>query len=189
MKFPFCLFNEKSYHIFINRQEVFVMLKEGFHGFCMALAVLILSSLFESHIYVVSSLFIGFIAGSIPLILTDERPAFRQMRKGLPFGLIGILLVVGITWLNSQSPTAAVDLGTFSLPLAIRLFFTGMIAISAMFLPGISDSTLLLILGAYLPVITAIKGLLSLQLIRDKKEKRKENTHGIKNTGLDTSAS
>ena len=150
------------------------MLKKGFHGFCMALAVLILSSLFESHIYVVSSLFIGFIAGSIPLILTDERPAFRQMRKGLPFGLIG---------------TAAVDLGTFSLPLAIRLFFTGMIAISAMFLPGISDSTLLLILGAYLPVITAIKGLLSLQLIRDKKEKRKENTHGIKNTGLDTSAS
>lgn len=165
------------------------MLKKGFHGFCMALAVLILSSLFESHIYVVSSLFIGFIAGSIPLILTDERPAFRQMRKGLPFRLIGILLVVGITWLNSQSPTAAVDLGTFSLPLAIRLFFTGMIAISAMFLPGISDSTLLLILGAYLPVITAIKGLLSLQLIRDKKEKRKENTHGIKNTGLDTSAS
>ncbi len=77
------------------------MLKKGFHGFCMALAVLILSSLFESHIYVVSSLFIGFIAGSIPLILTDERPAFRQMRKGLPFGLIGILLVVGITWLNS----------------------------------------------------------------------------------------
>ena len=53
------------------------MLKKGFHGFCMALAVL------------------------IPLILTDERPAFRQMRKGLPFGLIGILLVVGITWLNS----------------------------------------------------------------------------------------
>ena len=97
--------------------------------------------------------------------------------------------MVGITWLNSQSPTAAVDLGTFSLPLAIRLFFTGMIAISAMFLPGISGSTLLLILGAYLPVITAIKGLLSLQLIRDKKEKRKENTHGIKNTGLDTSAS
>lgn len=48
-----------------------------------------------------ASLFIGFIAGSIPLILTDERPAFWQMRKGLPFGLIGILLVVGITWLNS----------------------------------------------------------------------------------------
>lgn len=130
----------------------------------MILAVLILSSLFESHIYIVSSLFIGFIVGSIPLILTDELTAFRQMRKGLPFGFLGLFLVVGITWLNSQSPTAAVNLGAFSIPLAIRLFFTGMIAISAMFLPGISGSTLLLILGAYLPVITAIKGLLSLQL-------------------------
>ena len=68
-------------------------------GFCSS--VLVLANVFESQIYRVSSLFIGFIAGSIPLILTDERPAFRQMRKGLPFGLIGILLVVGITWLNS----------------------------------------------------------------------------------------
>ena len=31
-----------------------------------------------------------------------------------------------------------------------------------MFLPGISGSTLLLIFGAYIPVITAIKGILSL---------------------------
>lgn len=40
----------------------------------------------------------------------------------------------------------------------------GMIAISAMFLPGISGSTLLLIFGAYIPVITAVKGVLSLDL-------------------------
>ena len=39
-----------------------------------------------------------------------------------------------------------------------------MLAISAMFLPGISGSTLLLIFGAYIPVITAIKGLLSLDI-------------------------
>ena len=35
----------------------------------MGLAVVVLSALFESHIYAVSSLFIGFIAGAIPLIL------------------------------------------------------------------------------------------------------------------------
>ena len=40
----------------------------------------------------------------------------------------------------------------------------GMAAISAMFLPGISGSTLLLIFGAYIPVITAIKGVLSLEI-------------------------
>lgn len=101
MKFPFCLFNEKSYHIFINRQEVFCYAKKRISWILYGAGNAHSFLPFESHIYVVSSLFIGFIAGSIPLILTDERPAFRQMRKGLPFGLIGILLVVGITWLNS----------------------------------------------------------------------------------------
>ena len=39
----------------------------------MILAVLILSALFESHIYIVSSVFIGFIAGAIPLIILEEK--------------------------------------------------------------------------------------------------------------------
>ncbi len=39
----------------------------------MILAVLALSALFESQIYIVSSLFIGFIAASIPLIIKEEK--------------------------------------------------------------------------------------------------------------------
>lgn len=38
----------------------------------MAMAVVVLSALFESHIYAVSSLFIGFIGGAIPLIIKEE---------------------------------------------------------------------------------------------------------------------
>ncbi len=45
-------------------------------------------------------------------------------------------------------------------PIAIYIFIAGMIVISAMFLPRISDSTLLLIFGLYLPVISGIKELL-----------------------------
>ena len=56
------------------------------------------------------------------------------------------------------------DLSHFQLGNAIKLFFIGMIAISAMFLPGISGSTLLLIFGVYIPVISAIRAVLGLQL-------------------------
>lgn len=49
-----------------------------------------------------------------------------------------------------------------SLPLIVRLFLVGMIAISAMFLPGISGSTILLIFGCYIPVIHATKNVLTL---------------------------
>ena len=128
----------------------------------MAMAAVLLSSLFESYIYVVSSVFIGFIAGSIPVVIREEERSFRRSEKGFLFLCIGIFLVVLITWLNGKIGASSVNLGSISLPLALKLFFVGMIAISAMFLPGISGSTLLLIFGMYIPVINGVKSLLSM---------------------------
>lgn len=129
----------------------------------MILAVIVLSALFESHIYIVSSVFIGFIAGAIPLIIMEEKQDFRNVSKGIVFCILGIVLVAGITWANGRIMDGSMDLSQFSIGTAIQLFFIGMIAISAMFLPGISGSTILLIFGAYIPVITAVKGVLSLK--------------------------
>ena len=128
----------------------------------MGLAAVLLSSLFESHIYTVSSLFIGFIAGSIPVVIKEEDAVFRKPQKGFVFLCIGIFLVVLITWLNGKIGMSSVNLGNISFALALKLFLVGMIAISAMFLPGISGSTLLLIFGMYIPVINGIKSLLSM---------------------------
>lgn len=130
----------------------------------MGMAVVALSALLESHIYVVSSLFIGFIAGAIPLIIKEEKDSLRDMGKGILFCCIGIIFVVGITWANGRVGGASMDLGQISVGLAVKLFLIGMIAISAMFLPGISGSTLLLVFGAYIPVITAVKSVLSLDI-------------------------
>ena len=128
----------------------------------MGIAAVLLSSLFESHIYVISSVFIGFIAGSIPVVIREETQFFRKTVKDFIFLGIGIFVVVFITWLNTRTGISSVNLGNLSLPLALRLFFVGMIAISAMFLPGISGSTLLLVFGMYIPVINGVKNLLSM---------------------------
>lgn len=131
-------------------------------GFCGA--VLVLTSLFESHIYIVSSLFIGFIAASIPLVIMEEKESVKEVAKGIVFLILGAALVVAISYLNNGSGSGSMDLSVFSLLQAIKLFFIGMIAICAMFLPGISGSTLLLIFGAYMPVMTAVRGLMGLNL-------------------------
>lgn len=128
----------------------------------MAMAVILLSALFESYIYVVSSLFFGFVLGAVPLIMEEEAESLRKMPKGFAFTLIGLAVVVGITIANGRSGAVAMDLAQFSVPAAVKLFLIGMAAISEMFLPGISGSTLLLIFGAYIPVIMAVKGVLSL---------------------------
>lgn len=126
----------------------------------MISAILVLSALFESHIYIVSSLFLGFVFGAIPLIIIEEKKCIAGRYKDLIFLVLGIVLVAGITYINGKSGTATFDLSHFSLGTSIKLFFIGMIAISAMFLPGISGSTLLLVFGAYIPVISAVKELL-----------------------------
>lgn len=126
------------------------------------MAVVVLAALFESQIYIVSSLFSGFILGAIPLIVEEEKDCLQRAQQNFVFCLVGLAIVVVITVLNGKSGSASMDLAQFSAGTAVRLFFIGMIAISAMFLPGISGSTLLLIFGAYIPVITAIKGVLSM---------------------------
>lgn len=128
----------------------------------MSLAAAVLSVLFESHIYVVSSLFFGFVLGAVPLIMEEEVKCLWKMPQGFVFTLIGLAVVVGITVVNGRSDAEVMNLAQFSVSAATKLFFIGMISISAMFLPGISGSTLLLIFGAYIPVIMAVKGVLSM---------------------------
>ena len=45
----------------------------------MVLAVLVLTNLFETHIYEVSSVFLGFIIFSIPLIMKEEKESLKEV--------------------------------------------------------------------------------------------------------------
>ena len=64
----------------IGRHNSFYLIKLGIGWIVgMGAAVLALYALFESHIYVISSLFIGFIAGSIPLIVREEKESFIRL--------------------------------------------------------------------------------------------------------------
>ncbi|MCC8068577.1 MAG: DUF368 domain-containing protein [Ruminococcus sp.] len=122
------------------------------------LAMLILSKVFESHIYQVSSLFMGFILFSIPIICMEEKENLKGKYVNLIFSLIGIAIVVLISLL---SPSSTGDIAiTLSFGKIIYIFIAGMISISAMVLPGISGSTLLLIFGLYLPTVDYITELL-----------------------------
>lgn len=123
----------------------------------MILATLILTSLFESHIYAVSSVFLGFIAFSIPFIIKEEKKCLKGQYKNIIFSIMGILIVFLITYFNPVSGGSGVNIGSLSLGLGIYIFVVAMIAISAMVLPGISGSTLLLIFGLYIPIMNAIK--------------------------------
>lgn len=126
----------------------------------MGVAVLVLAGLFESQIYAVSSLFLGFIIFAIPFIVYEERKALRGHYGNLIFLLLGIAVVALITYFNPVSGGTGMSITSLNLGLIFYIFLAGMVAISSMILPGISGSTLLLIFGLYLPIITGVKDLL-----------------------------
>ena len=72
--------------------------------------------------------------------------------------MIGIAIVTLITYFNPISGEShVVDISNLNVGLALYMFVAAMVSISAMVLPGISGSTLLLIFGLYIPIISAIK--------------------------------
>ncbi len=134
-----------------------------FVGF--GLAAIALSSLFENHVYAVSSLFMGFIACSIPFIVNEHKHDLRGVRNAWAFALVGFCLVALVT-LASPVVGSGVKLTVDALTpqTLIYVFIAAMVAISAMVLPGISGSTLLLVFGLYAPIMGAIRATLSLNL-------------------------
>ena len=131
------------------------------------LSVLFITSIFEKNIYEISSLFLGFIIASIPLIIKSERKTLKENYKNIIFLIIGVIVVCAITYFNpmtGSNHSFSIKFENLSIGLGLYIFISGMVAISAMVLPGISGSTILLIFGLYTPILNGIKEILKLNL-------------------------
>ena len=129
------------------------------------LSALVLTSFFDTHIYEVSSLFMGFIVFAIPIVVREELDALRKRLPYLAFAVVGVAFVVAVTLLSPVSGEG-IDVAAKSLDLGLvaYVFLAAMAAISAMVLPGISGSTLLLIFGLYVPIMGAVRATMGLDL-------------------------
>lgn len=125
----------------------------------MVISIFLISAVFEHHIYAISSLFVGFILFSIPVVLKQEKHHLKNEFSHFIYLVIGILLVTLITYFNPVASNSIqnINIRQLSPSLAFYIFCVGAIAISAMILPGISGSTLLLIFGLYTPIINGLK--------------------------------
>ncbi|MBD9098196.1 DUF368 domain-containing protein [bacterium] len=123
----------------------------------MGLAVTILANLFDKEIYKMSSLFLGFIIAAIPVMIMEEKESVKGKYKNIIWAIVGAGVVI---LLSSLKMGSNLDLTHLNIVMFIYIFIAGMLAISAMVLPGISGSTILLSFGLYIPVINGVKDFL-----------------------------
>ena len=148
----------------VRRQSLRALLRFG-AGWAVGMiaCILVLAELFETHIYFMCSLFLGLSAAAFPLVVHAERDALRNTARYVPLALLGAALVVGLTLLRADAAVSLrIDFSELRLWPLLYLFVSGAVAVSAMILPGISGSALLLIAGVYLPAMHALRQLLRL---------------------------
>ena len=95
-------------------------------------AVSVLANIFDTYIYQISSLFIGFILFAIPIVIKEEKESLIFNWKTILAFIGGVALVAFITYFNPVSGSeSGVNLAQLDISLILYVFVAAMCAISA----------------------------------------------------------
>ena len=124
-------------------------------GAGIGLAIISLSHLLENllrdHAVLMASLFLGLVAGSA--LIVWRLLTVRDLRR---IGIIVAVTVVVFVLLGLREDTSSESAAQIANPETWAYFLSGAVAICAMILPGISGSFILVMLGMYGPVLSAV---------------------------------
>jgi putative membrane protein len=118
-----------------------------------AVAILLLAGtvkdLVVNHRWVMYSIFIGLTLGGVPIVWR----MIGNRSKGVWGGAVIGFLAMGVLAIFQQQQMGTGGSGSSN---ALMLCFAGVAGASAMILPGVSGGYLLLVLGQYVPILSAI---------------------------------
>jgi len=109
-------------------------------------------------------LFVGLVAGGIPFLwklLKSSNPGVRAW-IGL---IVSLLIVASFSFITAPDKNSLEIITDRSWPFLVIMFFAGMVSASAMVVPGISGSFLLIMLGYYTTVFSSVVSLDFLLLV------------------------
>ncbi len=106
------------------------------------------------HQWIMYSLFIGLTLGGVPLLWKMVKPADSTVVVAAVIGVLAMVALVVVHGLGGASEESAT--GTGGTTATAMLLLAGVAGGSAMILPGLSGSYLLLVLGQYVVILGAI---------------------------------
>ncbi|RME37796.1 MAG: DUF368 domain-containing protein [Planctomycetota bacterium] len=141
---------------FTRRHLVFLVLVGGTAGLTIGMLAGWLSGLVISHRSAMYALFIGLTLGGVPTLLKSIGRFDTGVALSVLFGLGGMILLAGGNGGTHPAPDAAATRATVLEAAYLRDLGAGTLGMSAMILPGISGAYMLLILGRYEVILSAI---------------------------------
>ncbi len=116
--------------------------------------------LLENQPFGTSLAFTGLILGGLPMIIKSLKDGWAKDKKKSIFVNVVIFILLaalaaGMAFMSGESESGI--LLTVSVPMMIKVFFIGIIAAATMVIPGVSGSLVLMILGYYFGILSAVK--------------------------------
>ncbi len=150
-----------------NRRRHITFLGVLFTGSLVAIIALagLLKWAFNNYPLITVYFFMGLILGSIPVVLKvhhDMKPTVSRISAFLT-GLVFVVLLA-LYQTHGSEGSLVTDFSTYTLSDYLYFAFAGLIAASAMIIPGVSGSFILILLGVYWTVLGALSGLFPLLL-------------------------
>ena len=123
-----------------------------------------IEKMFESFPFQTSLLFVGLVVGGLPAMGKNVKG--KKIKAGHMITCILFLALVVVMALLGETEGNAANL-TFNLGNVIKLFLVGGIAAATMVIPGVSGSMVLLLIGYYNPILSAINGFIRAAVAMD----------------------
>lgn len=124
----------------------------------------IIPYLLENQPFITSAAFTGLILGGIPMIFSSLTATGKQKIKSnvilcVILFLIFVGIAIGMLFMNGSEDSGVLLSANPST--MIIVFFMGVIASATMIIPGVSGSLVLMILGYYFGILSAVKDFIS----------------------------
>ncbi len=136
---------------FRKRSLVTLACVGGAAGFAILLLAGPVKDLVVHYRWAMYSLFIGLTLGGVPIVKGLLGPMDRSAKAGAFVGFLGMAALALVQAVGADGAGAAGG--------PVLLFVAGVVAAGAMILPGLSGGYLLLVLGAYVPILSGVHGL------------------------------
>ncbi|MDD7403851.1 MAG: DUF368 domain-containing protein [Butyribacter sp.] len=146
-------------HLFKQLKKSIMTLMPYFIGMAVGIVGLAfaIKSLYGNFPFQTSMVFIGLILGGVPMLLKRVKKQKMGAGNGVVF-LIFFAAIILMQCLGKNSTDVTLTIGFIPL---VKMFFVGIVASATMVIPGVSGSMMLMIMGYYNPIMTAITELVS----------------------------